>query len=701
LAEVEIQKDKDEKNQKALQFFRERYEAMDKARKTYYDQMEADEKLFRSHLEVSTKADWQSKYFIPRVYGLAMASLSEFAINKPDILVEPDTRSDAMRVPYMKAVMHANWRKNKGNAELLFALLDAIKLGIAIFEVGYRKDKRTIKDITDYDPATEESKWKKKDIYDFDDVYFEIVNPRYFWVDESSNTVKNATDCIRKYIYGEQAFHQVFDSKFPKAKTVQTKGEVIKDEFFKPFVGTGTGTNEICVYKYINKIKDVVWWIANGVLLNDPEDPIPFHHKQLPYAEVKIAPYDKYTFYGLSLPRIVQDIQHELNTLRNMAIDQTHLNIFSPFFYSADEDLDESIFTIEPGVGIPVSDPNAFQFFKQKQMGQDVYQMMDRFDEDSRQATGFDPRMQGLQTGGTATETTVLKETSLKRINLYLRFLEDFSMPDFAGLWGDVLQQFYFMSSNVKKKKVKDRRNGNEREEIFRSIKIPKSEISQFRTVEQVGEFNFLDVTSQDIRGVFDFNIKIGTTIAISKELTKQVKLQLYSILSAEELVKKEKLVVDLLKAHDLDPEEYMTVSQQTDVAQSIALAEEHNKQIIAGEKPRIMPELITPEHIQLHDALIKSKQLNKETRQRLVRHTMEEMRMAKAGLPSLTGATAGAPAQAYPALERTPELTKPLMKMPGLTKAAVSPATAAEISAKTLPTVTGSAVGRPTVRPR
>lgn len=672
--------------------------AMDTARKKHYNRFEEDEKLFRSHLETSNKADWQSKYFIPRTYGMVMASLSEFAINKPDIIVEPDTRSDAMSVPYMRAVLHANWRKNKGNAELLFLLLDALKLGIGILEVGYRKDLREIKEITGYDAVSEQIEWKKKEIYDFDDVYFEAVNPRYFWVDESASTINDAADCVRQYIYSEQGFHQIFDSKFPRAKTVKTKGEVIKEEFFKPFIGSGTNTNEICVFKYTNKVKDVLWWIADGVLLNEADDPMPYHHKQLNYAEVKLAPYDKYTFYGLSLPGIIKDIQNELNTLRNMGIDQTHLNIFSPFFYSADEDLDESIFTIEPGVGIPVSDPNNFTFFKQRQMGQDVYQMMDRFDDDAEQATGFDMRLQSSRGDETATKTTVIKETSLKRINLYLRFLEDFSMPDFASLWGDTIQQFYFMSSDTKTKKIRDRSKGNaEKEKVFRSIKIPKSEISEVRSVESVSGFNFLDVTPEDIRGKFDYNIKIGTTIAISKELTKQIKLQLYSILAAEPLVRREKLVIDLLKSHELDPEEYMGMSPQVDQMEAVALAEEQNKQLIAGEKPTIIPELITPEHIQVHDALIKSGQVDAETKSRIQAHVMEEMRIAKVGGAKLA---AGEPSQEMLALEREPQLTEPLAKMPGLTKGVTRPGTAAEITSKTAPAVTGPAVNKPARRP-
>jgi len=332
-------------------------------------------------------------------------------------------------------------------------------------------------------------------------------------------------------------------------------------------------------------------------------------------------------------------------------------------------------------------------------MGQDVYSMMDRFDDDTRQATGFDMRIEGSQAGGTATGQTIIKETSLKRINLYLRFLEDFSMPDFSNLWGDTIQQFYFMSSNTKTKKVKDRANNVEKEKIFRSVKVPKSEVTALRAVESVGEYNFLDVTPEDIRGNFDFNIKIGTTIAISKELSKQIKLQLYSILGADELVNREKLVSDLLTSHELDPEEYMNINQQVDGDQSVAFAEEQNKQMIAGEVPQIIPELITPEHIQLHDALIQSGQVKASVKEMIQKHVIEEMRVAKVGV--MPGGNGGdesvGKTQSHPALERVSGLTGPLAKMPGLTKAASEPSTAAEVSS---PTVTGPAPNKPVVKP-
>jgi hypothetical protein len=320
--------------------------------------------------------------------------------------------------------------------------------------------------------------------------------------------------------------------------------------------------------------------------------------------------------------------------------------------------------------------------------------MMQRFDEDIRQSTGMDLRLMGLPSGGTATETTILKETSLKRINLYLRFLEEISLPDFAELWGDSLQQFYFESSEKKTRKVKTM-EGNEKEEIFRSIKIPKADISNFRTVQTVGDYHFLEVTPADIRGSFGFNTKIGTSISISKELDKQVKLQLYSIMVNEPLAKRDKLVADVFKSHEYDPEEYMTTAQGVDTGKSIALAEEHNRQLLAGEQPQIIAELITPEHIQIHDAFVQSEKISRQIKQAAQKHVLEEIRVSSTqGIgPNGTNQPGGAmQAMQFPGVEKTPQLTQPLGNAQGMTKNTVLPPTAAEV---------GPAVMRPTLKPK
>ena len=154
------------------------------------------------------------------------------------------------------------------------------------------------------------------------------------------------------------------------------------------------------------------------------------------------------------------------------------------------------------------------------------------------------------------------------------------------------------------------------------------------------------------------------------------------------------------MKSHDRDPEEYMTTSTQVDAERSMSLAEEHNKQLIAGEMPVIVPELITPEHIQIHATLIDSPNIDRETKQLVMKHVLEEMRISKIGgaggeMPggAVPGMRMPSMKEEFPAVERTPELAKPLSKSSGLPSSVVRPPTAIEVGFP--------APNRPVIKPR
>ena len=145
-------------------------------------------------------------------------------------------------------------------------------------------------------------------------------------------------------------------------------------------------------------------------------------------------------------------------------------------------------------------------------------------------------------------------------------------------------------------------------------------------------------------------------------------------------MVKPEKLLIDVFKSHEKDPEEYMATTQETDTEQSIALAAEHNKQILAGQQPQIIEELITPEHIQIHDALIKSGQLDNKTKKIAIEHTMEEVRLSGVSGVGKKEGGQGGPGQEFPSVERNPGLTKPMSDQQGLSKDVVLPPTASDL---------------------
>jgi len=653
---------------KILKFVTKRIGKMKEARKDWETRWDKDEQLFRGLIKSTNKERWQSKLFINRIFTVCMKLFSELLTNSIDKIVEPGNKESIMKASYMTAVCEDNWKKNKGNAEFMFSMLDTIKLGTSFQEIGYKEERRTIKEITNEKDFLKTGKleYKEKEITEFDDVFFETVKVQDLYIDEGASSLATAKDCARRHIYDWDTFKEEFKD-WDNIKYVNKGGDTQHYEFYKPYIGVKIEEDEVEGWRYFNKQKDLYQIIANGILLTEPDNPIPFHHKQLPFREKKILPFDKYTLYGISFPYLIEHLQYELNTLRNMGIDQTHLNIFSPFVYSGNVDVDEDMIRkIGPGEGISIEGAvkDNFQFIKQGQVGMDAYKNIDMLDDDIRQITGINLKQPSYKT---ATEAAIGKESILKIISIYLKWLEDAYFPEFAEIWGDTLQQYYFMSSNAVRKK-------GEKAELLRSIKISKAEDFPKEKVTVAGEFAFLDTTPEDIRGEFDFNLKIGTSIPISKEMNKISKTNLYQMTQGNPLIDEKKPITTLLKAHGEDPEDWLRPEQgQVDETKSIQLAVEQNKQIMQGIEPEIIPELITPKHIMVHQALKKSGKLDAGQSKDLMAHVLKEIEILKT-----KETTPELPESELP-LAPTSPLSKQMVKTQGLPRIATVPGEASK----------------------
>ncbi len=205
----------------ALAHFRKRLSQMNDARVPFIERFKRNESLYRSHLDVARRADWQSTLFVPRTYGLIQAELAQLALNKPDLVLDPENKGDAMRIPYMKAVAMENWKKNNGASEFLFGFLDSLKMGSGFFEIGYRNYQRNVKEIIDFDPSTGQIDWKPKKITEFDDVFFEAFRPEDLFIDESVAWIKDAKDGARRHTFSYEAFIDEFADKYPTAIRVR------------------------------------------------------------------------------------------------------------------------------------------------------------------------------------------------------------------------------------------------------------------------------------------------------------------------------------------------------------------------------------------------------------------------------------------------------------------------------------------------
>jgi hypothetical protein len=108
---------------------------------------------------------------------------------------------------------------------------------------------------------------------------------------------------------------------------------------------------------YWNKSTDSELHIVNGVLLDDPNQPMMRKDKKYPFTKGGYELIDEGRFfYYKSLADKMKDDQRVIDTLYNMIIDGTYLQLMPPVVVFGSDDYDSSI--IEPGSVTTFSDPN-------------------------------------------------------------------------------------------------------------------------------------------------------------------------------------------------------------------------------------------------------------------------------------------------------------------------------------------------------
>ena len=127
------------------------------------------------------------------------------------------------------------------------------------------------------------------------------------------------------------------------------------------------GSDFVEVIKYFNAPKDRYMIIANGVLLNPIKEkgkddeilsPLPWNHKNLPFAKTVFEPLDANFFYGMPLPQKVKSPQEALNKLWELALDRETRSVAAPIITTdpnANEGLEFKAGRIY-GVGVPVDE---------------------------------------------------------------------------------------------------------------------------------------------------------------------------------------------------------------------------------------------------------------------------------------------------------------------------------------------------------
>ncbi len=582
--------------------------------------------------------DWTSDIYVPITTSIVESMLSEIVNQELIPWVLPRGSEDEPKTVVMNNILEYTWDVAKSNMATFEIVKDALIMGTGIGQEYYWKQER---DIT-------LPSGKKQRVTEYEDPYLEPVTLYDFYVDERARGFfgpYSAEDCIRRYIMDYEAFRNFFKGKtwdpMGNSSKVKPGGDTNYYEFYHPPERINHN-KEVEVLWYWNKPDDLLGIVANDVMVR--MGPNPYGHKQLPFARA-IDIKRTHQFYGKGEAELLESLQEETNTLRRMIIDRNHLDIDKPILVSDTLTIEDEDVIARPHGVIPVGDVNAVKFAEYSDIPRSVFSSLELLNDDKIRVTGMDERQQSVSTSGTATEAAILKEATLKRLNMKIWQIKNDFLVDVGRLRVSNILQFY---SQPKLEKIVGEKGtaayeqkvatagqngqlvsqgGEDYTASFRNIRIKDKALKLNPSTGSVEEqpargFTFFEAKPQTftpINGGFDIRYKATSSMPVSKPLYQQKMVEMYDRLVTNPTVDPWKMAEAVLKSMELDPEEFKFQQQQpqgqsqSDQLQKLVeLAGIENEEMLQGKQ--IGPTAYSsPVHTEIHIEFMKSQKFKDE----------------------------------------------------------------------------------------
>jgi len=551
---AEVQYKPTTKEMGAINMIYERMEKMKRKRQEYEQDWNDADKQRLMHRTDRPRDEWRSDLKLPDTFSVIETAKAEMADQSPGIIYRPREPGDTVKAEKHTKIFDYTWEKGRGDLELLNFIDDALVYGIAIGEEYWRQDNVEQKSLEEFDMEKfQPTSWKKTEKTIYDDVYFESIPIWSFYWDPMGTSLDNCRDVAKILVMPTDDFQRKY-KQYPNSKKAGAGGPSSNATFGRPewYIPIGNVDDyEVEIIHYYNKAEDLYLILANGVLLTNWDNPIPYKHKDFPFVR-GVDVLIPHSFVGLGEPKILKGLQDERNTIRNMRIDTTHLNIQKQYIVDDRLELDDEDLIARPH-GILRGPIDSISVVPQNPVHAEAYREEEFINDDMIKASGIDIRMQSLEgRGDTATEVAILKESSLKRIRLKLKILEKMALHRVGRLRLSNVQQFYTIPK-IKKIIGED---GIEEKETFRDI--------GFETPQ--GDYAWFTARPDDLVGEYDIIVLPGATLPVSKALESQKRINLFDRLiplAESGIVDPVELARMLIVAHDEDPDKLLAKKQQ------------------------------------------------------------------------------------------------------------------------------------------
>lgn len=413
-----------------------------------------DRKAFNSYVDsipLNPDESWRSYTVRPitRNKVISIAAHITSSLLFPQIFAQNDNdNEDKDAAMVMRDLVE--WTNEQGNYAINFvkAVLKALVDPVAIFEEGYAEVYRRVKEMQ------ADGSYTTKEI--LDEVFSGFINTLvpceelYIANAYESNIQKQAFLIRQKFIEADEAKEKYNTSTNWQYVTpgIVTFYSEERDGFYQ-MSDDNLSSNLVEEITYYNRYSDTEVRLVNGILMDDPDRPIQRKDKMYPFAKTG---YEFFAgtdfFYYKSLVSKMSSDQEVIDTLYNMIIDGTYLQIMPPSVVSGDEDFDSSV--IVPGGITVMNEDSKFQTVNTNNnlnAGMNTLQMVER----SASESSTDRLSQGMSsssTPATAYEVSRLETNARTMLGLFGKMIASF-VEDFGKLRVSTILQHMTVSTGA------------------------------------------------------------------------------------------------------------------------------------------------------------------------------------------------------------------------------------------------------------
>lgn len=582
--------------------------------------------------------DWRSHLQLPDAFAAIQTQAQETIERKSRPKLTGTDASDEPAEEFANAVMNYNMNNTGFDYQGFLSRLSAGIRGTSFRLDYWRTEKRSVKDPISLNPDGT-IKYADKEIIDFDDDYTEWVPAEFIYIDEKAKHIDEAVDMIYRKIINIDEFHRLYDNNpdYFDTEFVQVGGDRSNRSIFR--LPQDITDQDVEILRYWNRSIDAWWEVANNITICD--QPMPWKHKELPIA-VDYQYRMPGRFWGIGIPKVMHMLSEERKSIRNLNMDRQKIIVGGAFLHNNAFDLDDEDEVIYPGriisvdaQGQPLS--NVLQQVQMGDVGASYFKTEEILLEDERRATGIDDRVSVSDSATTATQAAIVKESTLKRINLISITNEMDSVLRLGRLkWSNI--QFFYGTPRLEA--VGDQEDAQEPKKIYRSV---STEGKKFEIVDQGGKkiLQMNDIKGRSavrlepkfakyLEGDFDISVDADVYTPPSKAIDQTKKTELFSLWMSNPasmaLMELNGAMADLAKVNNVNPNIWLK-NPTGSKADMMMLANSEDVVMVAGQPLDGTPNA-TEDHTLVHLMFTKTPEFinaSPQVKQIIMDHIMQE----------------------------------------------------------------------------